>query len=360
MLERKKELLLKKEELEKKLLNPTVQQDNLALQKYSVSYHQVTTILKKMAELEGLKKTIEETRPLVSEKDPEISQLAEQELLMLQKQAEALEKGIKMLLLPKEPADEKNVIMEIRAAAGGEEAALFAADLFRMYANYAEKKSWQIEILSSNPTDLGGFKEIIFEIKGKKVYSRMKFEGGAHRVQRVPITEASGRIHTSTVTVAVLPEAEEVDIEIDPEDVRIDVFRASGHGGQCVQKTDSAVRITHLPTGMAVSCQDERSQLKNKERAMRILRSRLLELAQKEQTDKITESRRIQVKTGERAEKIRTYNFPQNRVTDHRINLDLYNLQAILDGALDELLDALESNYIKQKLEEGLSQPSGL
>jgi peptide chain release factor 1 len=259
-----------------------------------------------------------------------------------------------MLLLPKDPADEKDVIMEIRAAAGGEEAALFAADLFRMYANYAEKKNWKVEILSSNPTDLGGFKEIIFEIKGKGAYSRLKFEGGAHRVQRVPITEASGRIHTSTVTVAVLPEAEEVDVEIDPEDLRIDVFRASGHGGQCVQKTDSAVRITHLPTGIVVSCQDERSQLKNKERAMRILRARLLELAQREQAEKITESRRVQVKTGERAEKIRTYNFPQNRVTDHRVNLDLYNLQAVLDGDLDELLDALESNYIKQKLEEGI------
>lgn len=357
MLERKEKLQAKKEELEKKLLDPAVQKDNQALQMYSIAYHQVTSLLEKMSQLEELLEAIEKTRPLVSEKDPELSQLAEQELGRLQKRVDALEREIKMLLLPKDPADEKNVIVEIRAAAGGEEAALFAADLFRMYANYAEKKNWQVEILSSNPTDLGGFKEIIFEVKGRNVYSRLKFEGGAHRVQRVPVTEASGRIHTSTVTVAVLPEAEEVDVDINPEELRIDVFRASGHGGQCVQKTDSAVRITHLPTGIVVSCQDERSQLKNKERAMRILRSRILELAQKEQAEKITESRRIQVKTGERAEKIRTYNFPQNRVTDHRINLDLYNLQAILDGDLDELLDALESNYIKQKLEEGLLLP---
>lgn len=354
MLERKKELQAKKEELEKKLLDPQVQKDNLELQKYSILYHQVTTLLEKISQLEAVKEEIEEIRPMLNEKDTEISQLAEQELKELQKRQEILEKEIKTLLLPKDPADEKDVIMEIRAAAGGEEAALFAADLFRMYANYAEKRNWKVEILSSNPTDLGGFKEIIFEIKGKGAYSRLKFEGGAHRVQRVPITEASGRLHTSTVTVAVLPEAEDVDVEINPEDLRIDVFRASGHGGQCVQKTDSAVRITHLPTGIVVSCQDERSQLKNKERAMRILRSRLLELAQREQADKITESRRVQVKTGERAEKIRTYNFPQNRVTDHRVNLDLYNLQGILDGDLDELLDALESNYIKQKLEEGI------
>lgn len=354
MLERKKELQAKKEELEKKLLDPQVQKDNLELQKYSILYHQVTTLLEKISQLEAVKEEIEEIRPMLNEKDTEISQLAEQELRELQKRQEILEKEIKTLLLPKDPADEKDVIMEIRAAAGGEEAALFAADLFRMYANYAEKRNWKVEILSSNPTDLGGFKEIIFEIKGKGAYSRLKFEGGAHRVQRVPITEASGRLHTSTVTVAVLPEAEDVDVEINPEDLRIDVFRASGHGGQCVQKTDSAVRITHLPTGIVVSCQDERSQLKNKERAMRILRSRLLELAQREQADKITESRRVQVKTGERAEKIRTYNFPQNRVTDHRVNLDLYNLQGILDGDLDELLDALESNYIKQKLEEGI------
>jgi peptide chain release factor 1 len=354
MWERKKELQAKKEEIEKKLLDPQVQRDNLELQKYSILYHQVTTLLEKISQLEAVHQEMEEIRPMLNEKDPEICQLAEQELKELQKRQEVLEKEIKMLLLPKDPADEKDVIMEIRAAAGGEEAALFAADLFRMYANYAEKKNWKVEILSSNPTDLGGFKEIIFEIKGKGAYSRLKFEGGAHRVQRVPITEASGRIHTSTVTVAVLPEAEEVDVEIDPEDLRIDVFRASGHGGQCVQKTDSAVRITHLPTGIVVSCQDERSQLKNKERAMRILRARLLELAQREQAEKITESRRVQVKTGERAEKIRTYNFPQNRVTDHRVNLDLYNLQAVLDGDLDELLDALESNYIKQKLEEGI------
>ncbi len=357
MLEQKEKIQFKKEELERRLLDPEVQQDQKALQKYSIAYHQVTTILEKMEELEEIQRAIEKTRPLLNEKDPELSLLAEQEIENLKNRENLLEKEIKKLLIPKDPADEKSVIVEIRAAAGGEEAALFAADLFRMYANYAEKKNWDLEILSSNPTDLGGFKEIIFGLRGKNVYSRLKFEGGAHRVQRVPETEASGRIHTSTVTVAVLPEAEEVDVQINPDDLRIDVFRASGHGGQCVQKTDSAVRITHIPTGIVVSCQDERSQLKNKERAMRILRSRILEIAQRDQAEKITESRRVQVKTGERAEKIRTYNFPQNRVTDHRINLDLYNLQAILDGDLDELLDALESNYIEKKLEEGLLLP---
>ncbi|MCR4428763.1 MAG: peptide chain release factor 1 [Caldiserica bacterium] len=357
MLEQKEKIQTKKDELERKLLDPVVQQDPKALQKYSIAYHQVTSILEKMEELEEIQKAIEKTRPLLNEKDPELNLLAEQEIENLKIRESALEREIKILLVPKDPADEKSVIVEIRAAAGGEEAALFAADLFRMYANYAEKKNWELEILSSNPTDLGGFKEIIFGLKGKNVYSRLKFEGGAHRVQRVPVTEASGRIHTSTVTVAVLPEAEEVDVQINPDDLRIDVFRASGHGGQCVQKTDSAVRITHIPTGIVVSCQDERSQLKNKERAMRILRSRILEIAQRDQAEKITESRRVQVKTGERAEKIRTYNFPQNRVTDHRINLDLYNLQAILDGELDELLDALESNYIEKKLEEGLLLP---
>lgn len=357
MLEQKEKVKFKKEELERKLLDPEVQQDQKALQKFSIAYHQVTTILEKMEELEEIQRAIEKTRPLLNERDPELHLLAEQEIENLKNRGNLLEKEIKKLLIPKDPADEKSVIVEIRAAAGGEEAALFAADLFRMYANFAEKKNWDLEILSSNPTDLGGFKEIIFGLKGKNVYSRLKFEGGAHRVQRVPETEASGRIHTSTVTVAVLPEAEEVDVQINPDDLRIDVFRASGHGGQCVQKTDSAVRITHIPTGIVVSCQDERSQLKNKERAMRILRSRVLEIAQRDQAEKITESRRVQVKTGERAEKIRTYNFPQNRVTDHRINLDLYNLQSILDGELDELLDALESNYIEKKLEEGLLLP---
>jgi len=355
MLEHKEELLRKKEEIEQKLLDPAVQGDLNTLQKYSISYRQVSQALEKITQLEQIKKQEEEARSLLESKDLELSQLAAEELNNLYNQARLLEEELRKLMIPPDPMDKKNVIVEIRAAAVGEEAALFAADLFRMYGNYAQKKNWQIDILSSNPTDLGGFKEIIFEVKGKDVYSHLKFEAGAHRVQRIPVTEASGRIHTSTVTVAVLPEAEEVDLVINPEDLKIETFRASGHGGQCVQKTDSAVRITHLPTGIVVSCQDERSQLQNKERALKILRSRLLDIKKNEQEQEIASKRRQQVKTGERAEKIRTYNFPQNRVTDHRINLDLYNLSSVLDGDLDEIIQALESNYLKEKMEEELS-----
>ncbi|MBR4723327.1 MAG: peptide chain release factor 1, partial [Clostridia bacterium] len=248
---------------------------------------------------------------------------------------------LKVLLLPKDPNDEKNVIIEIRGGTGGEEAALFAADLFRMYSMYAESKNWKTEILSSNPTDIGGFKEVTFSVNGEGAYSRLKFESGVHRVQRVPTTESQGRIQTSAATVAVLPEVEEVEVDINPNDLRIDVFRAGGPGGQCVNTTDSAVRITHLPTGIVVSCQDEKSQFKNKDKAMKILRSRIFEVMEAERNSQIADARKSQIGSGDRSERIRTYNFPQSRVTDHRINLTLYKLEQILNGAIDELIDAL-------------------
>ena len=326
------------------------------MQSISIAYREVSFVLRALQELEEIALQVKQVEQLHNESEEiGMRELADQEMVRLQARDAQLQRDLRTLLVPRDPNDERNVIMEIRGAAGGEEAALFAAQLFRMYANYGEKRKWKIEVLSSNPTNIGGFKEIILEIRGKEAFSRLKFEGGGHRVQRVPVTESSGRLHTSTATVAVLPEAEEVDVQINPDDLRIDVYRSSGHGGQCVQKTDSAVRITHFPSGLVVTCQDERSQLQNKERAMTILRSRLLEIAQREQSNQITSSRRLQVKSGDRSEKIRTYNFPQNRLTDHRIGLDLYNLPVIMEGNLDELLDALESKYIEERMEEETS-----
>jgi peptide chain release factor 1 len=263
---------------------------------------------------------------------------------------EKMEEELKIALLPKDPNDDKNILLEIRAGTGGDEAGLFGADLFRMYAKLAEKKGWRLEVLNRHYTGVGGFKEIIALIEGKGVYSRLKFESGVHRVQRVPTTESQGRIHTSTVTVAILPEAEEVDVQIDPNDLRIDIFRSSGPGGQSVNTTDSAVRITHLSTGMVVSCQDEKSQHKNKSKALKILRARLLDRARQEKQNEISEKRRNQVGTGERSERIRTYNFPQGRVTDHRIGLTLYRLDAILEGDLDEIIDSLTTYYQAEAL----------
>jgi peptide chain release factor 1 len=273
--------------------------------------------------------------------DEELAPLAKEEIERLEAQSEHLLQELKFALLPHDPADDRDVIIEIRAGAGGEEAGLFGADLFRMYARYAQVKGWDTEVISSNETGIGGFKEIIFEVRGKGAYSRLKYESGVHRVQRVPITEAGGRIHTSTATVAVLPKAEEIEVELNPDELRIDTFRSQGAGGQYVNKVSSAVRITHIPTGIVVSCQDERSQLRNKMKAMAVLRARLLDRERQRQQKEITETRRSQVGTGERSEKIRTYNFPQGRVSDHRINLTLYNLDAILQGELDELIDAV-------------------
>ena len=278
---------------------------------------------------------------LAEEKDRDMREMIQEDISSLSSREAELEKEIQILLLPKDPNDEKNVFVEIRAGAGGEEAALFAANLFRMYTRFAEKNRWSVEMMSSNETDIGGFREVVFMIKGNGAYSKMKYESGVHRVQRVPDTESSGRIHTSTATVAVLPEVDEVDIEIRPEDLKIDVFRASGNGGQCVNTTDSAVRMTHLPTGIVVSCQDEKSQIKNKEKALKVLRARLYEKAEAERHEGIAEDRRSQVGTGDRSERIRTYNYPQGRVTDHRIGLTLYKLDTFLDGEIDEILNAL-------------------
>ncbi|MCR4424714.1 MAG: peptide chain release factor 1 [Firmicutes bacterium] len=339
------------EELERRLADPAVIADQVEYRRVSKAHASLETIVVKYRDLKGIEEGIEATTAMLREKlDEEMRELAEAELEELERKRESLLDELKVLLLPKDPMDEKNVIMEIRAGTGGEEAALFAGDLFRMYTRYAERRGWQMEGLSSNPTGLGGFKEVIFMISGDGVYSRLKFESGVHRVQRVPETEAGGRIHTSAATVAVLPEAEEVDVEINPNDLRIDVFRSSGHGGQSVNTTDSAVRITHIPTGMVVTCQDEKSQHKNKDKALRVLRARLLDRLMEEQRSGIAETRKSQVGTGDRSERIRTYNFPQNRVTDHRIGLTLYHLENVLDGDLDEVIDALVLNEQGEKL----------
>lgn len=288
-----------------------------------------------------LRQEMEDVQDLLASKDKDIADLAHDELHELKEQEAEIRSRLQDELTPKDPNAHRNTIIEIRAGTGGEEAALFAGDLFRMYSRYAESRKWTIEVLSSNPTGLGGFKEIIFMASGTNAYSRLKFEGGTHRVQRVPETEASGRVHTSAATVAVLPEAEEVDIQIAPEDIRVDVFRSSGPGGQSVNTTDSAVRVTHLPTGLVVSCQDEKSQHKNRARALKVLRSRLLELEQQKQSDELHSQRRTMVGSGDRSERIRTYNFPQNRLTDHRINYTSHQLDSLMEGELDDLIDAL-------------------
>ncbi len=317
----------------------------------------IEEIVEKFSEYKKLLKEREDLEVMTKEEqDEDLRSLAEAELEEIEKKLEKIEFDLKTLLLPKDPNDEKNIIMEIRAGTGGEEAALFAADLFRMYVGYAQKKGWKVEIVSSNPTGLGGYKEIIFIVEGKGAYSRLKFESGVHRVQRVPITESSGRIHTSTATVAVLPEMEEVDVEIDPKDLRIETFRSGGAGGQHVNKTESGVRITHIPSGIVVQCQDERSQHQNREKAMKVLRARLYEYYQREKENEIASQRRQQVGTGERSEKIRTYNFPQRRVTDHRINYSSFQLEEVLSGELDEFIDRLilaeKEEQIKKLFEE--------
>jgi peptide chain release factor 1 len=312
----------------------------------------LNAIVTAFAEYKNVLARIQEAEHILGEDgDPELHELAEAELVSLRERETSLEHQLRTLLLPKDPADEKSVFCEIRAGAGGDEAALFAAELARMYMKYAERQSWRIEVIDSHLTGQGGFKEIIFAVHGKGAWSRLKFERGVHRVQRVPVTESAGRIHTSTVTVAVLPEAEDVEVRIDDKDLKIDVYRSSGPGGQGVNTTDSAVRITHLPTGLVVTCQDERSQLKNRAKALRVLRARLLERAQEEQRSQIAADRRSQVGTGERSERIRTYNFPQGRVTDHRIGLTLHRLPAILEGDLDELINALAESERAAQLE---------
>ncbi|MCD6386536.1 peptide chain release factor 1 [Candidatus Sumerlaeota bacterium] len=346
------EIKQKHAELERAISQQEVLSSPEKYRKTIKRYQELTDIINKWQEYEELQKRYEETKSLCDSEDEELATLAQEELATLKHQIERLQQELQLMLLPRDPYADKNIIMEIRAGTGGEEAALFAADLYRMYLKFAERKQWRTNLISANETSLGGFKEVIFSIAGNDVFSHLKYESGTHRVQRVPETEASGRIHTSAATVAVMPEADEVDVEIRPEDIRVDVFRASGHGGQHVNVTDSAVRITHLPTGLVVSCQDERSQIKNRAKALKVLRARLLNLKRMEQEAQISEERRKQVGTGDRSERIRTYNFPQNRVTDHRIGLTLYKLDKILEGELDEIIEALMADEQARKLQE--------
>lgn len=343
----------KYEQLERLLSDPEVISDQNQYQKHAKALSELQETVNVFREYKKVLKELEEAEAMAEgEQDPELVELAEAEAGELRQKKKEIEDKLRVLLLPKDPNDEKNVIMEIRAGAGGDEAGLFAGDLFRMYSRYAEEKNWKVEIADSHPSDIGGFKEIVFMIKGQGAYSKLKFESGVHRVQRIPTTESGGRIHTSTATVAVLPEAEDVELEIDPNELRIDVFCASGPGGQCVNTTQSAVRITHIPTGIVVSCQDEKSQHKNKDKAMKVLRSRLMEKIRQEQQEEIDSHRKSQVGTGDRSERIRTYNFPQGRVTDHRIGLTLHKLDFILDGQLDEIIDALVAAEQAEKLKE--------
>jgi len=353
MLKKLEKIEKRYKELTKLISDPQVIADSTRWQKLAKEHAGLEEIVQNYAEYRKVLEDIKEAKEILEESsDDDFRELAETELKKLRKKEEVLHGKLKKLLIPKDPNDEKNVIMEIRAGAGGEEAALFAGDLFRMYSRYAERQGWRVEVMDTHDTDIGGFKEIIFVIEGKGAYSKLKFESGVHRVQRIPTTESGGRIHTSTATVAVLPEAEEVEVEIDPNDLRIDVFRSSGPGGQSVNTTDSAVRITHIPTGIVVQCQDEKSQHKNREKALRVLRARLLDKLQKEQEAEIAEARKLQVGTGDRSERIRTYNFPQGRVTDHRINLTLHKLESILDGELDELIDALITSEEAERLKK--------
>jgi peptide chain release factor 1 len=332
------------EELGRLLADPGVASDYVKAGDYAQERSALEDVVRTYQEYKRVQGELVDTRSLLQEdSSPEMLELAEEEVNSLEHAAEELEKSLRVFLLPKDPNDEKNVIVEIRAGTGGEEAGLFAGDLYRMYTRYAEKKGWKTEILSGNATGIGGFKEVIFLVEGRGAYSQLKYESGVHRVQRVPVTESSGRIHTSAATVAILPETDEVEVTIDPDDLRIDVYRSAGHGGQSVNTTDSAVRITHLPTGLVVTCQDERSQLQNKQRALAILRARLYDMEQGKQLAEMDQERRSQVRSGDRSEKIRTYNFPQNRVTDHRIGLTSHRLEAILDGELDEFLYELAS-----------------
>lgn len=353
MLEKLSFLENKYEELSKKIIDPEVMSNIEEWQKLVKEHAEIEPIVNKYREYNKVKRTLEEDKEMLKEKiDDEMKEFLKDEISEYEEKIEQLEEELKILLLPKDPNDHKNVIVEIRAGAGGDEAGLFAGDLFRMYSMYAERKGWKTELMSANEQGVGGFKEVIFMIKGQGAYSRLKYESGVHRVQRVPTTESSGRIHTSTATVAVLPEAEDIDIEINPNDIRIDVFRSSGNGGQSVNTTDSAVRITHIPTGMVVSCQDEKSQHKNREKAMKILKSRLYDKMMREQHAEIAEERRSQVGTGDRSERIRTYNFPQGRITDHRINMTIYKLQDFLDGDIDEMIDSLITSDQAEKLKQ--------
>lgn len=339
-------------ELEKQLIDVEVINNSKLYQKTAIEHAELEPIVMKYREYKNVSQNIEDNKELLTEKiDEELKEMAKEEIKEDEEQIVKIEEELKVLLIPKDPNDNKNVIVEIRAGAGGDEAALFAGVLLRQYTMYAEKMGWKPEIMSSNEIGIGGYKEVVLMITGKGAYSRLKYESGVHRVQRVPETESSGRIHTSTATVAVLPEAEDVEIEIDMNDVKFDVFRASGNGGQCVNTTDSAVRLTHIPTNIVISCQDEKSQLRNKEKAMRILKTKLYDLKLQEQNKELSDQKRSQIGTGDRSERIRTYNYPQGRVTDHRINLTLHRIEAVTDGDLDDLIDALIASDQAKKIE---------
>ncbi len=348
------------EELSRRMSDPEAMKDKARYLADAKNYSEVERVVEAYREFKGIEKEILEAEKILKGADPDLRQLASEEREELNRRREGLLEELKALLVPRDPNDEKNVILEVRAGTGGEEAALFAQELFRMYTRYAERQGWRLEVLDHSESELGGLKEVIATIEGKNAYSRLRYESGVHRVQRVPRTEASGRIHTSTATVAVLPEAEEVDVEINEKDLRIDRFCSTGPGGQSVNTTYSAIRITHLPTGMVVQCQDEKSQHKNKAKALRVLRSRLLDIARQEQHDSIAKDRRTQIGSGDRSEKIRTYNFPQSRVTDHRINTTIHQIESFLDGDLNPLVEPLISHYQAEKLkaETAVAAPS--
>ena len=342
MFDKLEDLLVRLEEILSELNEPGVANDPARFQKLMKEQSELQPIVDAYKEYKACQQTVEESLMMLDEEsDEEMREMLKEELADAKSRLEELETELKILLLPKDPNDSKNVIVEIRAGAGGDEAALFAAEIYRMYVKYAESRRWKTELMSLNENGIGGFKEVTFMINGAGAYSRLKYESGVHRVQRVPETESGGRIHTSTITVAIMPEAEEIDFQLDLNDCKFDVFRASGNGGQCVNTTDSAVRLTHIPTGIVISCQDEKSQLKNRDKALRVLRSRLYDMELQKRHDEEAEARRSQVGTGDRSEKIRTYNFPQGRVTDHRIKLTLHRLDTILNGDLDEIIDSL-------------------
>ena len=353
MFQQIEELVKKYDEMSQQISDPEIIADQELWQKLMKEHSDLRPIVEKYQEYKKTVEAVDEALLMLEDNlDDDFKELVKEELAENKKNIEPLEDELRLLLVPKDPNDDKNVIVEIRGGAGGDEAALFAADLFRMYARYAERNRWKVETMSLNESGIGGFKEAIFMIQGQGAYSKLKYESGVHRVQRIPTTESGGRIHTSTVTVAVLPEAEEVDIEINMNDLRIDVFRSSGNGGQSVNTTDSAVRITHLPTGLVISCQDEKSQLKNKDKALKILRARLYELEQAKQHAELAAEKRSQVGTGDRSERIRTYNFPQGRVTDHRVGLTLHKLEQVLDGELEEFIQTLTTVEQTEKLQQ--------
>jgi peptide chain release factor 1 len=353
MFERLDQIEARYEELTNALASPEVMNDSAKYQKTAKAHSEIIAVVERYREYKDLKRGIAESKAvLADEKDPEMRAYAQEELDKLEARLADAEQELKVLLLPKDPNDEKNVVLEIRAGTGGDEATLFAAEMFRMYTRYAETQGWKVEILNTSESGVGGLKEVIAMISGDKVYSRLKYESGVHRVQRVPATEQQGRVHTSAVTVAVLPEAEDVDIKIEPKDLRIDTFCSSGPGGQSVNTTYSAVRITHIPTNTVVSCQDEKSQIKNRDKAMRVLRSRLYEMEMQKQQEALAKERKTMVGSGDRSEKIRTYNFPQNRVTDHRIGLTIHQLENVMDGKLQPLVEALVTHYQAEKLKQ--------